>query len=252
MCARFLHHPQHTPCSRRVLLWPCRRESVGSLGNLLHELAGPAGTVLEVGAGNGRLAHFLNQAPGGPVAGRVVATDLFAGEGFIGSFGGLGLGSDGQAAGAVGVGDGFDGGLIAAPERLSQAEAVSRYEPRVVVSSWMPEEDWTAIWRAHPSVQAYVLLGEADGGQSGRPWPTWGLRPSEVFGVREEELAPPPWLVGEEPPADEKSPPFEVDGWRRHTAGEPLIAESTRWMVGQGDVDHRLGNSTRAVVFTRT
>jgi hypothetical protein len=225
---------------------------VASLGTLLHELAGPTGTVLEVGAGNGRLAHLLNQPTGGPIAGRVVATDLFAGEGFIGSFSGLGAGSDGKAAGARSVGGGFDGGPISAPEKLSQEEAVSKYQPRVVLSSWMPEEDWTAAWRAHPSVQAYVLLGEADGGQSGRPWPTWGVRPSDAFGTREEEFPPPPWLVGEEPPAADRSPPFEVDGWRRHLASEPMIAEATRWMVGQGDVDHRLGNSTQAVVFTRT
>jgi hypothetical protein len=194
----------------------------------------------------------------------VVATDLFSGEGFIGSFGGLGdNGSDGKAAGAsssdskaagvMGVfNGGFDGGSVAAPEKMSQEEAVARYQPRVVVSSWMPEEDWTAVWRAHPSVRAYVLLGEADGGQSGRPWPTWGIRPSEVFGTREEEFPPPPWLVGEEPSADEKCPPFEVDGWTRHSPGEPLVAEVNRWMVGQGDLDHRLGNSTQAVVFTRT
>jgi len=40
-----------------------------------------------VGAGSGRLSHFLNRTPGSAVAGRVIATDLFAGEGFIGSFG---------------------------------------------------------------------------------------------------------------------------------------------------------------------
>ena len=218
---------------------------MSALGKLLHELAGPGGTVLEVGAGNGRLSHFLNRSPGGALAGSVIATDIFGADGFIGSFGG-----EPSSANRVGVGAGFDGGPLIATEKISQEAAVEKYAPRVVVCSWMPEEDWTATWRSHPSVRAYVLIGEADGGQSGRPWPTWGLRPSECFGIREEDLAPPSWLVGEEPGLGE-IPPFEVDGWQRHGADEPLVADVNRWMIGQGDIDHRLGNSTQTVVFTR-
>jgi hypothetical protein len=139
---------------------------------------------------------------------------------------------------------------------ISQEAAVAKYAPRVVICSWMPEEDWTAVWRRHPSVQAYVVLGEADGGQSGQPWPTWGRRPSECFGSKDEDLPPPPWLVGEEPPTltndgETPLPPFEREGWVRHASGEPLVAGVTRWMVGQGDVDRGEGNSTQAVVFTR-
>jgi len=46
-------------------------------------------------------------------------------------------------------------------------------------------------------------------------------------------------------------PPFEREGWVRHTSEEPLVAGTTRWMVGQGDMDQEGGNSTQAVVFTR-
>ncbi len=105
-------------------------------------------------------------------------TDVFGGDGFIGSFGG---GGGGGSAGSA-------GGRIAPPVAMAQEDAVARFAPRVVLCSWMPEEDWTAAWRAHPSVEAYVLLGEAAGGQSGRPWPTWGLRPSAVFGAKEADL----------------------------------------------------------------
>mmetsp|Transcript_35491 Transcript_35491/g.118687 ORF Transcript_35491/g.118687 Transcript_35491/m.118687 type:complete len:205 (-) Transcript_35491:81-695(-) len=202
---------------------------VASLGYLLRQLAGPGGTVLEVGAGNGRLAHFLNR-DGEPLAGRVIATDALAGRGFIGSFG--------------------DASVIAPPQQLSHDEAVATHAPAVVVSSWMPEEDWTAVWRAQPSVRAYVMLGECDGGQSGLPWETWGVRPSECFGAADADLPPPPWLVGPEPAAD-AVPPFQADGWARLGATEPAVAAVTRWMVGQGDEDVPRGNSTCATVFVR-
>jgi hypothetical protein len=34
--------------------------------------------------------------------------------------------------------------------------------------------DWTAAFRATPSVRSYLLLGETDDGCCGRPWSTWG------------------------------------------------------------------------------
>lgn len=70
--------------------------------------------------------------------------------------------------------------------------------PRVIVlCSWMPmNQDWTAAFRGHEAVDEYILIGEADDGQCGEHWHTWGnLQFAED--------------------ADETSPPSEADGFER-------------------------------------
>jgi hypothetical protein len=45
----------------------------------------------------------------------------------------------------------------------------------IVICSWMPmNEDWTAVFRKYSTVCEYILIGEADDGQCGDPWATWG------------------------------------------------------------------------------
>jgi hypothetical protein len=45
----------------------------------------------------------------------------------------------------------------------------------IVICSWMPmNDDWTAVFRKYPTVYEYILIGEADDGQCGDPWATWG------------------------------------------------------------------------------
>jgi hypothetical protein len=47
-------------------------------------------------------------------------------------------------------------------------------ESVIVLCSWMPmQEDWTAAFRQY-KVDEYILIGEADDGQCGDNWATWG------------------------------------------------------------------------------
>jgi len=105
--------------------------------------------ILEIGAGNGRLSHFLQQkleerAPGQT---KVVATDS----------GAWTLKSDFPV------------------EQLKHDEAMEKLSPDIVVFSWMPyQEDSSRNIRKFDSVQEYILIGETDGGCCGDEWETWG------------------------------------------------------------------------------
>eukprot|EP00928_Gymnodinium_smaydae_P010753 TRINITY_DN14046_c0_g1_i2.p1 TRINITY_DN14046_c0_g1~~TRINITY_DN14046_c0_g1_i2.p1 ORF type:complete len:409 (+),score=31.72 TRINITY_DN14046_c0_g1_i2:45-1229(+) len=110
--------------------------------------------ILEVAAGSGRLAHFLTQRNI-----NVLATD----------------------SGSWGLNQPFKVTSIA------HDAALTRYQPAVVLCSWMPENtDFTAPWRAQHSVQEYVLIGAANSGLSGLPWETWGFASPHL----PEELSP--------------------------------------------------------------
>mmetsp|Transcript_48533 Transcript_48533/g.97643 ORF Transcript_48533/g.97643 Transcript_48533/m.97643 type:complete len:412 (-) Transcript_48533:232-1467(-) len=146
-------------------------------------------TVLELGAGDGRLSHFLRPKLASSLptsAFRVVATDN-------GSWKLKGAGKLAATEGFVKV------------EKLDFAAALAKHAPQVVLTSWMPMgQDWTEAIRATPSVQEYILIGEADGGCCGHNWKTWGN--SNFI------------ESGEENSGDETQPlaPFVADGWTRH------------------------------------
>ena len=107
-------------------LWTA--ESVSALADWIHACALPSW--IEVGAGDGLLSRALT-AHGIPVR----ATD----------------------DGSWGVRR-----QPAAPIRASATAGPAMLGAAGVVSSWMPYAvDWTPAWRATPSVQAYVLIGEA-------------------------------------------------------------------------------------------
>lgn len=105
--------------------------------------------ILEIGAGNGRLAHFLRQklvkkAPG---VIKVIATD----------------------SGSFKINNKFP------VERLNHDEALKKYNPDAVVFSWMPyKRDYTKNIRKIDNVKEYLLIGEPDGGACGDAWETWG------------------------------------------------------------------------------
>lgn len=111
-------------------------------------------TMLEVGAGDGRLSHYLRgRLPPGVC---VIATDAKLRS---------------QSACAV--------------ESLDVRDAVARYEPSVILSCWMPAgRDWTADFRRCEMCEEYVLIGPANM-TSGHEWLTWGAR-----GGRAGELPP--------------------------------------------------------------
>ncbi|MCX6723327.1 MAG: hypothetical protein NT094_04680 [Candidatus Staskawiczbacteria bacterium] len=110
-------------------------------------------TILEVGAGNGRLAHFLNNRLKdiSPDLARCVATDSGANE------------SKEAFPGETPV------------EKLDYKEALKKYKPQIVICSWMPYGiDWTVDFRKTNSVEEYILIGEEDEGCCGHSSKTWG------------------------------------------------------------------------------
>lgn len=61
---------------------------------------------------------------------------------------------------------------------MDYKEALKKYKPDIVISSWMPyTEDWTKDFRTFSSVKEYILIGEPDNGCCGHPWKMWGANP---------------------------------------------------------------------------
>ena len=173
--------------------------------------------VLEAGAGNGELAHYLRRAlheRGVPVS--LVACD-------DGSWP-LPRSDSGRTFGRV--------------ERMDHRTALHSYRPHLVLVSWMPMGvDWTADFRACGSVGEYILLGECYDGAAGHNWHTWG---NPAFASPRAEQ-PDPGGVGE-------VAPYEADGW----VAEELIGVS-RWMLSRfaSDVADCECNSS-AIAFLRS
>jgi len=108
------------------------KELVGGLAAHICERLAPLDSIIEVGGGNGLLTQNLRQ-----LGLDVVAVDARLGEWKF---------------------------LKRIPrwvKRMCFREALVEYRPRMVISSWMPpRQDWTPIFRACPSVQTYILIGE--------------------------------------------------------------------------------------------
>ena len=104
--------------------------------------------VLEVGAGDGRLAHFMKEQLQSDRSIVYSATDSGTEKWkFTSAFPGV--------------------------QRLDYRLAVQAYKPAIVISSWMPMgDDWTPVFRRAKSVQEYILIGDED--LCGDPFSTWG------------------------------------------------------------------------------
>ena len=144
-------------------------------------------TIMDVGAGDGRLVYFLCRA---------MEEEINA---------------DGKqkkrTKNVIGCSEGkqiiypkiiaTDDGSWKAPiydnvERLSVVSSLEKYRPRIVSStdsevvtppqsrlivicSWMPPgQDWTKDFRNERQVEEYILIGETDDGTCGHNWLTWG------------------------------------------------------------------------------
>ncbi|MDP9249579.1 MAG: hypothetical protein M3M85_03685 [bacterium] len=112
--------------------------------------------ILEAGAGDGRLTHFLEEEMGKIIPRKF---KLFA----------------------------CDSGETETPiphkfpvEAISHREALQKYKPQIVIFSWMPMGyDCTDDFRATSSVQEYILIGQSGSGSNcGDDWKTWGIRNS--------------------------------------------------------------------------
>jgi SAM-dependent methyltransferase len=181
-------------------------------------------TVLEVGAGTGRLSQFLNEAiqkkkkgPDSQI--NIVATNKDSG-GMV------------SVATPKGV------------EDLDYREALLKYEPDIVISSWMPFEDWTGAMRSMPSVQEYILIGEPD--STGDEWLTWG-NSNKMMSELYDEISDLGWNEeGEFVPLspDEEAefkkkeeqirktpPPYEIDGFQKKELYELTDLQTPLLMV---------------------
>lgn len=147
--AGYVQHcgPFNAVCEEANIYQLWTKEYVEHLGNYLIE-QNPS-NVLDVGAGDGLLIHYLKQhANKRSKSIQWIATDdgswrIFA---------------------------------KANVERLSVEQALQTYasQKTIVLCSWMPMGvDWTHIFRQH-QVQEYILIGEADDGACGNH-ETWGL-----------------------------------------------------------------------------
>lgn len=114
------------------------------LGEMIRKIEGDQVKILEVGAGNGRLAHFLKTA----IAARTDKTVEY------------------RAVDDYSWDDKpqvfnhpFWIRRLFPVEEISYDEAL-KGDPNIVVSSWMPHEhDWTQKIRSTESVKAFVLIG---------------------------------------------------------------------------------------------
>ena len=112
---------------------------------------GGGGPVVEIGAGNGRLAFFLQQR-GIPV----VATD------------------DGSWKLEQNPNDQGVPPRDVEIHNLSCKQALAAHDPTIVVCAWMPMyKDFSAAFCATPSVREYILIGPVPA--TGHAFETWGL-----------------------------------------------------------------------------
>ena len=141
------------------------REYIDGLAAYLTDRADSARgntVILDVGAGDGTLAHFLRSALEAPaMQGEATSTSN-------------------KNVSAVVATD--DGSWKIRPrfevENIGVAEAVAKYrqkcEQLIVLCSWMPMGvDWTAEIRAN-GADEIILIGECDDGNCGHNWLTWG------------------------------------------------------------------------------
>lgn len=104
-------------------------------------------TVVEIGAGDGKLAHCLQE---------------YCDQKYI----------NGETNFQINI-FATDNGKdeyepIFEVERFDNEEALKEFEPDIVINSWMPlEVDFSAEWRKHVNIKEYILIGEGGGGCTG-------------------------------------------------------------------------------------
>lgn len=163
----------------------------------MDELGLPALSVVEVGAGDGRFSHFLRVAlakSGVQGADKVTVTATDDNSRQLEQF--------------------------YAVETCDAVEVMNRFKPDIVLVSWMElGQDWTSSFRACPSVQEYVLVGEVDNGACGHPWKTWGH--SFISAASSDALEDADKSTGNSAAADElearekQVAPYVAEGFRR-------------------------------------
>ena len=129
-------------------------EYLNDLTNYLIQRIGDLNTsgepvaILEIGAGNGRLTHFLKKKLESKIPGKfnIVASDSGHWE----------LKTEFPV------------------EKIEHKDALKKHKPSIAIFSWMPyRADYTPDFRATESIDEYILIGESDGGCCGNNDTTW-------------------------------------------------------------------------------
>jgi hypothetical protein len=119
-------------------------------------------TILEVGAGNGKLTHLLTERLRDLIAEKnikLIATDS---------------------------GDWKVTNSFQSVEPLGVKDALAKYHPEIVISSWMPPQiDWAADFRNNDSVQEYILIGPTGPTGSDDTWMRTREEYAEIYGDKE-------------------------------------------------------------------
>jgi hypothetical protein len=194
--------PFNVVCEEADIYQLWTQDYVQHLGNYLLDRCsdGIETTVVDIGAGDGLLVHFLLEYMEAERTRRkksktskklkklptVVATD----DGSWGIF------------------------AKAQVEKLNVQDSLAKYRSRskndgddndndnrrlIVLCSWMPMgQDWSTLFR-DVGVDEYILIGEADDGTCGNNWETWGN----------------PTFRNDQEDDENKKPPCVVDGYQR-------------------------------------
>jgi hypothetical protein len=142
-------------------------------------------TVLELGAGNGRLAFFLRRELTNSMKGAGISNTHHQKKKKVSNNSGKKDKSSLVTVDFIAIDHGgwsirknattSDLGKDGYVEKLDYKKALLKYQPDLVIVSWMPMfSDWTKEIRATPSVKEYILIGESDDGCCGNNWETWG------------------------------------------------------------------------------
>lgn len=104
-----------------------------------------------------------------------------------------------------------------------------RQQQVIVLCSWMPMgEDWTGLFRAY-RVDEYILIGEADDGQCGHDYLTWGNQSGDLAESEETE---------------DSIPLYQIEGYERRDLDFLLPYQFSRY-------DTKVSKTGRTVSFRR-
>ena len=66
-------------------------------------------------------------------------------------------------------------------EQLNIIESIEKYNPNIIISSWMPQEDWTKVFRESSSIEAFLLIWDNDDCWNNDSWKECNLfKPQEL------------------------------------------------------------------------
>eukprot|EP00980_Cylindrotheca_fusiformis_P002508 scaffold586_cov68-Cylindrotheca_fusiformis.AAC.17 len=208
--------PFNAICEEANMYQMWTKEYVQHLGDYLlqqQQNSSKTMTILDVGAGDGLLLHYLRN--------------------YMESK--LGRNKQKNIPAMIATDDGSWGIFAKADvEKLNVQKTLEKYCPLgmdqrvVILCSWMPQMvDWTALFR-QAGVDEYIMIGEADDGSCGHLWETWG---NPMFAPSEGSSS--------------ESPPFETDGYRRWDMDVLSQFQFSRF-------DCALSRSSKTVSFRRT